>query len=126
MRLVVMVIAGGLVGACAAPEPNDIPRQAAELAGRAAGAAQRCVLIRNSDAMRVSATDRHTLVYGSGNTIFANRLGPGCGFGPNDILVTEPMGAYYCRGDIVRSVDQLSGMPGPSCVLGEFVPYTRG
>ena len=52
-------------------------------------------------------------------------LGPGCSFGINDILVFEPTGGSYCRGDIVRSVDRDSHIPGPSCVLGDFVPFTR-
>lgn len=120
------LLAIGLLGGCAAPEPAPYPRQAVELAGRVAGAPQRCVLIRQSESMRVSQTDRHTLVYGSGKTVWANRLGPGCGFGANDILVTQPMGSYYCRGDIVRSFDQLSRIPGPSCIMGDFIPYTKG
>jgi hypothetical protein len=75
--------------------------------------------------MRISADDRHMIVYGSGRTIWVNRLAPGCGFGPNDVLVTEPTGSSYCRGEIVRSVDQVSGIRGPACPLGDFVPYTR-
>jgi hypothetical protein len=75
--------------------------------------------------LRVSENDRHTLVYGTGGTIWANRLGPSCGFGRDDILVTEPIGSQLCGGDIVRSIDRNSHIPGPSCVLQSFVPYTR-
>jgi len=39
--------------------------------------------------------------------------------------VTEPIGSQYCRGDIVRSFDRQSRIPGPACILGDFVPYTR-
>ena len=48
-----------------------------------------------------------------------------CPFGLNDIPIFEPTASSYCRGDIVRSVDRDSHIPGPSCVLGEFIPYTR-
>ena len=85
-----------------------------------------CVLIQASEALRVSDTNRHVLLYGSGKTIWANQLAPACGFGRDDVLITEPTGSYHCRGDLVRSMDRLSHIPGPSCVIGEFVPYTRG
>jgi hypothetical protein len=65
------------------------------------------------------------LLTGSGKVIYSNSLGPSCGIGSNDIPVFEPLGNQYCRGDIVRSVDRTSGIPGPSCVLGDFVPHTR-
>jgi hypothetical protein len=29
-------------------------------------------------------------------------------------------------GDLVRSFDSVSKIPGPSCRLGDFIPYTRG
>jgi hypothetical protein len=41
------------------------------------------------------------------------------------VLVTEPVGSYHCRGDIVRSIDRYSRIPGPSCILGDWVPYRR-
>ena len=63
--------------------------------------------------------------YGSGKTIWVNALGGGCRFGFNDIPIFEPTVSAYCRGDIVRSVDRDSHISGPSCVLGEFVPFTR-
>ena len=114
-----------LVGSCAAPPPDSAPRQARELVGRTAGAAQRCVLIQPTQSLRVAEGDRHTLVYGSGKTVWANHLGRGCGFGIDDLLIVEPVGSYYCRGDLVRSMDRLSRIPGPTCVLGDFIPYTR-
>jgi hypothetical protein len=115
-----------ILGSCAAPQPNSgqegPPR---ELAGHSPGAPQRCVLINSMDALQVSDNDRHTLLYGSGRMIWANRLDSQCSFGSDDVLVTEPIGSFYCRGDIVRSFDRLSRIPGPACVLGDFVPYTR-
>ena len=114
-----------LLGSCGAPQPIIPRQQPLELAGRTAGPAQRCVPIDPTMSIRISQNERHTLIYGTGKTVWANDLDPGCAFGPNDILVTEPHGASYCRGDIVRSVDQVTHMPGPSCIMGDFYPYTR-
>jgi hypothetical protein len=124
MRKAVLVLAA-IVGSCAAPPPAGAPRQAAELAGRTQGPAERCVLIQQNEALRISDSDRHTLLYGSGGTIWANHLGPSCGFGRDDALVTEPIGSYHCRGDLVRSFDRFTRIPGPACVLGEFIPFKR-
>ena len=115
-----------IAGSCAAPQPVAPQQQPRELVGRAAGPAQKCVLIQQSESLRVSDTNRHVLIYGSGGrTLWANHLGSQCGFGRGDVLVTEPIGSYYCRGDIVRSFDRFSRIPGPACILGEFVPYRR-
>ena len=114
-----------LVAACAAPEPQQHTQPPRELAGRAAGAAQRCVLIQSNETLHVSENNRHVLLYGSGSTIWANDLGSGCGFSPNEALVTETVGSYHCRGDFVRSFDRVTRITGASCRLGDFVPYSR-
>jgi hypothetical protein len=124
MRLPLFVVAV-LAASCVAPPATTGPRQVSELAGRVAGPPQHCVEITPLDTIRVSQTDPQTLVYGNGKTIWANDLGS-CRMGRNDILITEPLGSRYCRGEIVRSMDQLSHIPGPTCVLGDFVPYSRG
>jgi hypothetical protein len=113
-----------VAGSCAAPQPEAPQRPPIELAGRTAGPPQRCALIQPSVSLRASDTNRHTLIYGSGRTVWANNLGQ-CGFGSDDVLVTELIGSSYCRGDIVRSFDRFSRIPGPSCVLSDFVPYRR-
>jgi hypothetical protein len=110
---------------CAVPPPG-VQRQGPpeEVAGLAAGPPRRCVEINSQQSLRLSDNNRHVLLYGDGRTIFANDVGQ-CSFGRDDILVTEPMGSQYCRGDIVRSFDRQSRIPGAGCVLGDFVPYTR-
>lgn len=40
-------------------------------------------------------------------------------------LITRTFSGDLCRGDIVRSVDLLSGIEGGFCVLGDFVAYNR-
>ena len=64
------------------------------------------------------------LLYGSGRTILANHARQ-CGLRSDDVLVTSRSALYYCRGDLVRSFDRYSRIPGPACVLGDFVPYSR-
>ena len=110
---------------CAVP-PAGVEQQGPplELAGLAAGAPQHCVTLYPSQSLRTSENNSHVLIYSTGRTTWANQLGQ-CRFGPDDILVTEPRGSQYCRGDIVRSIDRTSRFPGPTCILGDFVPYAR-
>jgi hypothetical protein len=124
MRITLLLLLA-ILGSCAVSPPESGPRQAAELSGRAPGPAQRCVVTQQTQALRVSATDSHTLLYGDGKVIWANRLGPSCGFSSNTILITEPIGSYYCRGDLVRSFDRFTRIRGPACILSDFVPYAR-
>ena len=115
-----------LLAACTGPQPVEPPRQVVELAGRVpAGPPVNCVSAIDRQQLRLSESDRSTLVYGSGKTIWVNHLGPGCSFSWNDIPVFEVTGASYCRGDIVNSIDQSSHIRGPACALGDFLPYTR-
>jgi hypothetical protein len=112
------------LGAGCAPSPPASPAPVAEIAGRTSGPPQRCVGINPTGSLRVSG--EQTLIYDSGATLWVNRPGEGCpGIGSDDILVTEPTGSQLCRGDVVRTLDRLSKIPGPVCVLGDWVPYAR-
>jgi hypothetical protein len=113
-----------LLGSCAAPQPNPAPGHS-ELSGRTAGAPQRCVPIERDLSLRADEGDRHTLLYGQGRRIWANHLAPNCSFDRSDVLVIKPIGSDYCRGDFVQSFDPVSRFPGSSCILSDFVPYTR-
>ena len=114
-----------MFGACAAAQPVAAP--VSEVKGRVAGAPLPCVrLTPSSQSLRPSRDSGHILLWGSGKTIWVNQLHRSCGFNrDNDVLVLEPSTSSLCRGDIVRSFDRLSRIPGPACVLNEFVPYTR-
>jgi len=116
------------VASCAAPPPGAQQQQSppVELAGlAAAGPPARCVTINPIQSLQVSDTNRHVLLFRDGRTIYANYLAPYCSIGRDDVLVTEPTGSQYCRGDIVRTFDRSSRIPGPACILGDFVPYRR-
>jgi hypothetical protein len=114
------VFAAGCAPAGPVPAPTAIP----DLARRVAGPKQSCVNINSTASLRI--VDQATVLYTSGSTVWLNRLATQCsGASGFDILVTHPTGSQYCRGDIVQAVDPVSKIPGPSCVLGDFVPYRR-
>ena len=124
MRIAFVSLAAALAG-CTAPPPSASNAPIAEIAGRVAGPAQRCVTLTQSEGLH--AANRSTLSVRAGKTVWINQMQEGCsGFGQWDVLVTEPIGTQYCRGDLVRSFDSVSKIPGPSCRLGDFIPYTRG
>jgi hypothetical protein len=126
MRRSIAFPAAFLAVCCAASAPGPAPRApASELAGRIAGRPERCVLMQAGEGLRLSESDSHILLYGHGRTVWANDLGRQCEISPNDILINEPLAPHYCRGDLVRSADHLTRLPGPACKLGDFVPYTR-
>jgi hypothetical protein len=71
--------------------------------------------------------DRQTLVYRDRGRTWVNRLGADCpGLRPFSTLIVEAHGSQYCRGDRIRAVETQSAIPGPTCVLRDFVPYRRG
>jgi hypothetical protein len=97
-----------------------------QLAGKVAGAPQRCISDFNADNM-IRVSDDILLYRVSGNLVYRNNLRSSCpGLArDSDIVVTEQFGSQKCRGDLLRLVDRTSGIPGPVCSLGEFVPYRK-
>ena len=123
MRLIIIAAAALLPG-CTAPQPAASTAAIPELTGRVAGAAQRCVTFEQGESLRVAGP--HSLIYGNGRVVYLNTV-PSCStLRSSDILVLEPIGSQYCRGDFVRTRDNVSGLPGAGCQLGDFIPYTRG
>ena len=126
MRIVLLGLSVVLAG-CTAPPPASVPANApiSEIAGRTAGPAQRCVKLVPNESLRI--VNPNAVLYGAGRTVWLNRPPGNCaGLREVDVLVTEPINGQLCSGDLVRSFDRYSRIPGPSCRLGEFVPYTRG
>ena len=99
---------------------------AKQLDGKLAGAPQRCISDYNAANM-IRVSDDILLYRVSGNLVYKNNLRSSCpGLGrDSDIVVMEQFGGQKCRGDLVRLVDRTSGIPGPVCSLGEFVPYRK-
>ena len=124
MRFVTICLVPVLAGCTTPPPPVSNNAPIAEIAGRVAGARERCVVTSQSEGFR--AANRNTLLLRRGKSIWVNQLKDNCGgFGQWDILVTEPIGTQHCEGDLVRSFDPVSKIPGPTCQLGAFIPYTR-
>lgn len=125
MRTRIILLVAGLAACTTPPPPGTSDRPIPELAGRTAGTAARCVTIVRGEPLRVA--NGHTVLYGHGGTVWMNRMQDNCGsYDPWDVLVTEPIGSQHCQGDLVRSFDPTSRLPGPTCRLGAFVPFTRG
>ena len=114
-----------LLAACAAVPPVGPAGPIAELQGRTPGTPRNCVSLTSNEALRSVGRGEHVLLYGSGHTIWLSRPEQSCAIEPDDIIVTEQATSSLCRGDLIRSVHRTSGIPGPNCFLGEFVPYTR-
>ena len=124
MRFVTICLAAALAGCTAPPPPVANNAPIAEIAGRVAGPPQRCVVTTQSEGFR--AANRNTLLLRRGKSIWVNQVRGGCGsFGQWDVLVTEPIGTQHCEGDLIRSFDPVSKIPGPTCRLGAFIPYTK-
>ena len=124
MRALVLVLT---LAACAATpgfERSGEAELSRELAGRVAGPAQACIQQVQGEALR--ALDGRTLIYRRTDTVWVNRLERDCsGVGPHSTLIVESFADRYCRGDRLRGVETGARVPGPTCLLSEFVPYRR-
>ncbi|HEX7819825.1 MAG TPA: hypothetical protein VF463_04320 [Sphingobium sp.] len=103
-------------------------RQSKELAkaldGKMAGRPVACVSRGlGSDGLH-AVTDELLLYRVNRNLIYRNDLHGSCsGISRGSALVLQPANDQFCRGDFAWSVDFSTGMRGPSCVLGNFIPY---
>jgi hypothetical protein len=124
MRIVLSLL---LLAGCAAAGSRSAANEAAferELAGRTAGEPRQCVSIVPQQGLTIE--NRRTVVQRRGDTIWVNRLSRDCpGLDPFATLVVEANGSQYCRGDRVRALSAGSSIPGPYCILGDFIPYRR-
>lgn len=123
MRLLPLFL---LLAGCAAPQAagpsRDEQALARGLAGRTPGPPQSCIPTSPSNALTVA--DQRTLIYRQGRTLWVNRVE--CSqLRPLDTLIVEAQGSRYCRNDRFRTRQTGSSIPGPTCLLGDFVPYRR-
>ena len=123
MRRILFSLAISLAACTAQPAPIGTAR-ADELAGRVAGAPQSCVPSQPTTNLRV--IDPATLVYGSGRTVYLNRLRAPCpGLTSMTTLIFDLHATQYCSGDHFRTIEPGLTIPGPVCFLGDWVPYRR-
>ncbi|MEO6359875.1 MAG: DUF6491 family protein [Sphingomicrobium sp.] len=134
MRRMSLLIAVVALGSCsttpqeASYDARGEARLQQALAGKVAGKAMDCLpTYRSADMIRV---DDDTLLFRDGaNRVYRNELNGSCsGIGSsNYALVTNSFGGSgrICRGDIAKVVDLAAGFTVGSCVIGEFVPYSK-
>jgi hypothetical protein len=86
------------------------------------GPEQSCVATQ--PARNLQIVDESTLVYGSGSTVYLNHLRAACpGLNPTTTLIFDLHASQYCSGDHFRTIETGSSVPGPVCLLGDWVPY---
>lgn len=110
----------------AALSPKQVERLDKQLAGKVAGEPIRCLPnYRTSDTIRIS--DDILLYRAGGKLVYRNNLKGSCpGLArDSDIMVVRQFGSSTCEGDFFHLVDRTSGIRGPTCVFGEFVPYRK-
>lgn len=121
MRARVLILVLSLAG-CAPPIVLPDGDLARVTAGRSAGPAQSCVAMRTDQNLR--PVDSMTLAYGSGATIYVNQLGAPCpGLEDLSTIIVDAQSGQYCRGDRIRPLAPGAIIPGPTCNLGDWVPY---
>lgn len=125
MRSSILIAAIIVVAGCTRPLAPSGSAVAEETAGRTAGPPQSCISTSPQEGLRI--LDAATLAYGHGRTMYVNNLGGACpGLEPTATLIVEPgIGGQYCRGDRVRGREIGANIPGPTCLLGDWVPYRR-
>lgn len=136
MMIATGLIALAMLAGCAASEAQNAPAPltdkqakllAKEIGGRTPGEPVSCISnIVQRNIIRVS--DDMLLYRVSGRLVYQNKLRAPCpGLArDDDVIISEQFGSQQCRGDLLRLVDRVGGIPGPVCVLGDFVPYRKG
>lgn len=130
------MLAGPLIASCApsgaaeagaaALTPKQMERLDKQLAGKVPGEPVRCLPnYRSNDTIRIS--DDILLYRSGGSLVYRNNLKGSCpGLArDSDIMVIRQFGSSTCEGDFFHLVDRTSGIRGPTCVFGEFVPYRK-
>jgi hypothetical protein len=105
--------------------PRDNVSFTHELSGRVAGAPTSCINAHQTTNLRV--IDSQTLAYDDGPILWVTHLGASCpGIATLSTVIVEPqLGGQYCKGDHIRGLEQGAIIPGPTCFIGDWVPYRR-
>ena len=120
MSRLLLILTVALAGCTRPAVPPDA--LASTIAGRTADPPQSCILTEPHGSIR--AIDSGTVVYGSLSTIYVNRLGGPCpGLEKSSTIIVYANGGHYCRGDRIRALEPNSTIPGPNCILGNWIAY---
>jgi hypothetical protein len=135
-HLLLLTVPALLLSACTNPQapqteatplnPKQLKLVERALGGKVQGEAVQCLPNHlRHDMVRVSDT---MLIYRvSGNLSYRNDLRGSCpGLARDrDIIVTRQFGSSTCSGDFFHLVDRTSGMRGPTCIFGDFIPFRK-
>jgi hypothetical protein len=123
MRPLIILAAAVAVASCSRPAMPPGSALAEATAGRIPGPAQSCVTAYPAE--NLHALDAQNIAYGYGKTIYINHFAAPCpAIEPgNTLIVDAGVGNEYCRGDRVRGREPGAIIAGPSCNLGNWVPY---
>jgi hypothetical protein len=134
MRSVAPVVLIAALGACSATPPPAAPNYEAQqhlaqwLNGLVpSGPPQDCLASYKQQEMTVIDSSTIAFREGTGHVWVQKTQSPCAplgGPGPY-ALVTRSTQSQLCRGDIAEVVDTTSGMGAGSCVIGQFLPYSR-
>ncbi len=119
--------AGSVEPGAAALTPKQAATLDKQLAGKVAGEPVTCLNANSRSYQTIRVSDDILLYRASGKLVYRNTLSGSCpGLArDNDIMVVQSHGTGTCRGDFFHLVDRASGIRGPTCVFGEFVPYRK-
>ena len=132
MRSMSFLLLTVAIGACAPVQPAArSPRAEVHLqtllSGRTPGPPVSCLSDFRSNDMVV--IDDSTVLFRDGRTTYRNDFqGGSCsrlGSGSYALLTRRTGGIGLCRGDIAEVKDLTNGFTVGSCVIGDFVPYTK-
>ena len=132
MRYQALLLFAAAVGSCAPVQPAPRTPQAETqlqhlLSGRVQGPAISCLPDYRSNDMVV--IDDNTVLFRDGRTVYRNDFqGGSCphlGNGNFALLTKRIGGSGLCRGDIAEVKDLVNHFTVGSCVMGDFVPYTK-
>lgn len=130
MKTLAFAAALALVGAAPPQQVERTPEMQAKLdkllTGRVAGESQRC--LKGYVTNNPIGIDDQTMLFRDGPRLWRTELQSGyrCSeLGLNRMLVTVNKNIRLCRGDTTYIVDSKDGSPVGTCVVGDFVPYTK-
>lgn len=135
--LTLAAFSAALLSACS-PSGSAMPRAEAltakqtalldkQLGGKVAGEPVNCLNSNSRSYQTIRVSDDMLLYRASGKLVYRNTLKGSCpGLArDNDVMVIRSYGTGTCKGDFFHLVDRSSGIRGPTCVFGEFVPYRK-
>lgn len=135
MRSVTPLLIVAALAGCTAASPRETAMAQAKaqtrlnqlLAGKVPGPPQSCLQSYRQNDMVV--IDDYTIAFRDGpSRVWINKPQGGCNLlsaGPYALVTRETGGLGLCRGDIGRVVDTLNRATVGSCVMSDFIPYTR-